>query len=360
MTVRFRPLMGFLIPVFVLAVAAGCNIFDFASDEEAAPVDKAEDAIREGDYARAIRELTDENGALRDSTDSMALYTYSKAVLLESGLSIAEIVDLVQEDDGTAPSGRLALLEEIDGLSFAIQTSWYRANTDIAARLAKIWNNQTKGQVTRDDIALDYTIAHILSGILSLRDTNRDNQIDSGDFQINLSEVNRVIGGSPVSVFDFSGINQRNAQGDVIATFNGLTAFLGTPVSPGRIAKLAQGIAGYTPDDINPLVAALLEYLAGGDESIEFLIDTIAAETSYDPEDIREYIRKIAPVVNFYWYDDGVDNDEDGRTDEETINGVDDDNDGFIDEDSHYMAAYDSTNTRNTQFVALWDEWRNR
>jgi len=351
---RFLP--AFIAVALLVTFAAGCNIFGFVSDNEKTPMEKAEEAIRKGDYARAKQELTDENGALKDSTDSMILYTYSKAALLESGLTIPKIMDLVRGDGSKTDNGNLAFLEEIDKQSDETKTAWYRANVEMSQNLNRIWNGDASGQMTRDDITLDYSIACIMGGIMSLRDTNRDNIIDERDLRFNVIDVGQLFG-SGNTVFSFDEIIGVDSQGNATA-YKGLTAFLGDPVL-GRTAKPA-GIPGYAPDDINLIIGAFLEFLYQGEESIRLCIDNSDQNTTYDPEQILEYIYQVARIINCFWYNDGVDNDGDGRIDEEIINGIDDDGDGLIDEDSGYMAAYDSTNTVNTQYVPLWEKWKSR
>lgn len=351
---RLRLLSVFLAVGMTAALIAGCNMFGFTSSSDESPVEKAEKAIRDGNYAQAKKDLTDKNGVLRDSTDSMVLYTYSKAVLLESGLTIARVVDLVQSNKATDSNNNLALLSEIDSQPYATQTAWYLANREIAAKLSNIWMLKTTGEMKKDDIALDYSVANILGGVLSLRDTNRDNVINDKDFKINLSEISKVVGGNTTEGFNFNGIEGKDADTGQTVIFQGLTAFLGTPV--GKRAKPA-GISGYTPDDINPLIATFLGYLAGGDESIEFFVQNLAENTSYDPEEIKKFIPLVARIINFYWYDDNTDNDGDGRVDEEAIDGVDNDGDGLVDEDSHYMANFDASNIRYTQYISVWQKW---
>ncbi len=358
MTVRKGHLAVLLVLMFAVVSMLGCNIFGFTSDKEESNIQKAEQAIRDGDYAQAKKELTDASGALVDSTNSMVLYTYSKAVLLESGLNIAKIVDLIQADKAASSTGSIALLDEIDKLGYTQQTAWYKANLEISLRLARIWNNKTTGELGHDDIALDYSVSNVMGGVLSIRDTNRDGIIDSRDFKINFNEVSKVISGDTVKGFDFNGITSTTSTGQTI-TFQGLTAFLGTPLGSAKTAGAA-GVTGYSPDDINPLIATVLRFLGGGQESIEYLIKNLAESTSYDPEKIREYMPMVARMINFYWYDDGVDNDRDGRVDEEAIDGVDNDKDGLVDEDSHYMKDYDSSNTRNTIYIAIWESWKNK
>jgi len=356
MRVRKKYVTFFSAAVFCLAVFAGCNIFGFATDEEKTPLEKAEDAIRSGDYDRAIKELTDENGALKDSTDSMILYTYSKAVLLKSGLTTQEMIDLIQSDESRSGTGNLAFLEQIDKQSNATKTAWYQANVEMSQILNRIRSGEVTGQMSKEDIALDYSIANIMSGVMSLRDTNRDNIIDDRDFQFRLTDIARFIHENNV-VFGFNGITARDSHGNVV-TYPGLTAFLGTPVS-GKRAKHA-GISGYTPDDINPIIATFLEYLGQGEESIRYCIETLTGDTSYDLEAIMAYIPQVAKIINFYWYDDNMDDDGDGRIDEEIIDGIDNDSDGLVDEDSDFIAAYDFTNTVNTYYVPLWEEWKRK
>ena len=69
---------------------SGCNIFDFAHDNEEDPVTIAQKLLNELRYSDAIDEL---EYAMGDSTDSMIFYLHAKAVLLESGLSIGQMMD---------------------------------------------------------------------------------------------------------------------------------------------------------------------------------------------------------------------------------------------------------------------------
>lgn len=356
MHTRFRRLPMVLALVFLAAASAGCNIFGFTSDKEKSPTEKAEEAIRDGNYQKAIDELT-VNGVLKDSTDSMSLYIYSKAVLLNDSLNISRFIDLIQAKNASTATGSLSLLDEIDKLDIPTQNKWYHANTEIAIRLARIWDGKTTGAMTRDDIALDYSVSSILGGVLSLRDTHHDGVIDNRDIRINLSEGSRVISGGTVKGFDFSGITGPNPDkpGEMMV-FKGLTAFLGAPGSVPKRAK-PSGVAGYTPDEINPLIANFLSFLEGGQKSIDYFVENLAKNTSYDAEDIKKYIPEIARIINCYWYDDGVDNDGDGVVDEEEIDGKDNDGDGLIDEDSHYMKDYDSTSGHNTQYIPIWQYW---
>jgi hypothetical protein len=327
------------------ALFAGCNIFSFAGDEEKPPIEKAEQAIRDGDYDQAIKDLTNPaTGALIDSTNSMVLYTYSKAILLQSGLNIAKIIDLIQSDKGSQiGTGNLSLLTELDQMGSAKETTWYKANLEITHNLMPIWNNTARGNLKKTDIALDYAAASIISGVLSLRDTNGDGIINSNDFKIDIKK-NVNSGGYMCTGGTLS-------DGTV---FRGLTPFLG---KTGKIAGTVEGVAGYTPDDINSLVNTFLNLLETGEESVVYMIQN-STNSTFDIEEVRKFVHEISSIINYYWYDDGIDNDGDGRIDEEVIDGIDNDGDGFIDEDSKYNPI-DPTNQRNTQYIPMWEKWKN-
>ena len=330
-----------------IALFAGCNIFSFAGDTEKTPIEKAEEAIRDGNYAQAKQYLVNQaTGALIDSTDSMVLYTYSKATLLQSGLNITKIVDLVQSKGAKTGTGSLALLTTLDQMGTGQQTAWYKANVDITQKLSAIWNNTARGDLQKKDIALDYTVSSILSGVLSLRDTNGDGVIDSKDFQINLNAIKT----GKLDGFSFSGASTTDPSTGKITQFPGLTAFLGATAKPVGI----NGLPGYTPDDINRLINIFLTLLETGEDSIVFMVQN-ATNSTFDPAEIRTYVHQIASVINFYWYNDGEDNDLDGKKDEEIIDGKDNDNDGLIDEDSG------SPNVpKNTKYLPTFNAWKNK
>ncbi|MDP2981988.1 MAG: hypothetical protein Q8O92_01490 [Candidatus Latescibacter sp.] len=352
MSIRIRFLTSVLTFLMGIALFAGCNIFSFAGDTEKTPIEKAEEAIRDGNYAQAKQDLVNQaTGALIDSTDSMVLYTYSKATLLQSGLNITRIVDLVQSSKGSqAGTGSLALLTTLDQMGTGQQTAWYKANVDITQKLSAIWNNTARGDLQKKDIALDYTVSSILSGVLSLRDTNGDGVIDSNDFQLNLGAIKT----GNLDGYKFTGASITDATGKQI-NFDGLTAFLGQTAKP---AGITAGVPGYTPDDINRLINIFLNLLENGEDSIVFMVQN-STNTTFDTADIKKYVHQIASIINFYWYDDGIDNDGDGRVDEEVIDGKDNDGDGLTDEDSKYYST-DPTNVRNTQYRAVWEKWRNK
>ncbi|MFC1485505.1 hypothetical protein ACFL55_00580 [Candidatus Latescibacterota bacterium] len=332
---------GFILGMFT----TGCNIFDFASDAEKTNTERAEDYIREGNYQDARDVLAD---AVSDSTDSHALYLDAKAALYEAGVDIVEIVNLIEGQNASA-GDNLGLLEVIDGLSDDEQTAWYQANLTVAANLGRIFHEQTTGPFKPSDVALGYTVSNVMSGILGLRDTNRDGVIDDNDFNLDLE----FFQSAEDEGFSITGGSYEDDLGN-IQSFSGLEIFLG-----GYTAK-ASGtgvMEGYEPDDINDLIVFVMGVLENSRDALIVLLEKNIS--SFEPSDIEKYVDQIASLINFYWYDDGIDTDEDGQIDEETINGVDDDGDGLIDEDTGYHPA-DPTNTRNTQYYQIWLKWRNQ
>jgi hypothetical protein len=328
------------------AFTAGCNIFDFASDAEQTNVEQAEDNIREGDYDAARELLAD---AVKDSTDSHALYLDAKAQLRKAGVDIVEIAELVEGQDASS-GDQLGLLEVIDGLSDAEQTAWYQANLNISANLRKIFNQETTGPFKPEDIALEYTISNLMSGVLGLRDTNGDKVIDDNDFSLD------VLFNGAGDGYAITGGSYEDELGN-LQSFTGLEVFLGSFAAKTATPGVTTGKAGYEPDDINRLILHVMYLLDNSRDALKVLIQKNLS--TFDPNEIDNYVTQIASLVNYYWYDDGIDTDGDGRIDEETINGLDDDGDGFIDEDSKYHPV-DPTNTRNTQYYQTWLKWKNR
>ena len=352
----------YLCVLVLLSVAVGCvNIFGFASDKEKSPVSKAEEDIRNGNYSEAKGEL--QEYIQNDTNDSMILYTYAKATLLDAGVDLGEIVDLVQGETTVSKGLNNPILQKIDEFSEEKQTAWYQSNTEVSDILEKVYRNEVTGEFTKEDIALDYTIANVVSSILGLRDTNQDGVINyESDVQLDLISIGGTGGGFVL------GDIKTDAQGNPVLDENGqpentgLEVFLGEWT--GKTAKPAVATAkNYTPDDINTIISFLLTKLDKGEESIQFLIQLYTGDTeegsSIDYDEIKDYIAGIGKNINFYWYDDGIDNDGDGSIDEETINGEDDDGDGLIDEDTDYHPA-DPSKEEDKQYIQLFYEWKNR
>ena len=342
--------------LLLVTTATGClNIFGFTSDKEQTPVEKAEEAIRDGDYAKARQELEED---IETTDDSMVLYTYAKAVILEADLDIATIVDLVQGETTVEDGFNNPILEKFDSLNPETQNAWYKSNIEVSRVLFKIWDQQVTGDIGKNDIALDYTVANVMTSILGLRDINQDQEINP-DVDFNLDLISLDADGGFVL-----GDIQKDASGIPIIDQNtgkplnaGLTAFLGD-----YLGKSAGGMAeSIKPDDINPFLNFILTKLGEGEQSIRFLMEQYLDDdvSSIDYDEIQEYITDIGMYVNYYWYNDGRDNDNDGKIDEETIDGIDNDGDGLIDEDSDYHTAGE-IQVDITAYIDMFESWLER
>ena len=230
---------------------------------------------------------------------------------------------------------------------------------DVRAAISKIWDGETTGLLSKDDIALDFTISNMMSGVLGLRDTNRDGFIGTDDFQINLSFIEAIDIGDAEG-FNFDGAMIKDENGVVLEDIplDGLTVFLGEWQGVQKTAATSANYK-YTPNDINQLLAFVLSLLEDGAESLSFLLGDL--DSSFDTKLIEDNINEIAGIINYYWYNDGVDNDGDGRIDEEIINGKDDDGDGFYDEDTRWDSSYNiNQGNKVNKYVNIYKKWERR
>ncbi|MCE5250995.1 hypothetical protein LLG96_12320 [bacterium] len=362
MKVSLKLLLSLGILVLLVIFTSGCvNIFGFTSSKEKTPVEKAEAEIRDGNYEKARAELDD----IIDTTDdSMVIYTYAKATLLEADVNVAYLVDLVQGNMKVSDGFNNPLLQKIDTLDVKKQNAWYGANIKVSKLLTRIMNKETVGNLKDDDIALDYTVSTVLSTVLGLRDTNQDGVINyAEDIKLDLIGFDKSQG------FVLGEIAKDENDQPIMDTSGkpinkGLIAFLGgwTPKA-AKGGNSAETYMAPSPDDINTLVSFVLSKLDEGEEGITFLITMYAnpddRKSSISYEDVKDYIVEIGKYVNYFWYNDGIDNDGNNGADEETIDGIDNDGDGLIDEDTGYHPI-DSTNIVNNQYYDLFYTWYNR
>lgn len=353
MNKRLKFLPNLLLLLAFAVFASGCNIFGFTSDAQLTPKEKAEKEIRDGNYAKAKDYLSE---AVKDSTDAEALYLDAKATLLSANIDLLQIADFVDKS-GTTENGKPpAILNLIDDLTPEKQTIWYQANMKAIANLSRIIDGKTTGAFKPEDVALDYSIANLMYGVLGIRDTNRDDVIDDKDFKFDLKFVDNLANTSDKG-FNLDG---GKFEGQ---SFKGLEVFLGDfALKPGKVSKYK-----YTPDDINPFINFVLTTLDKGAEGLKIIISKQL--TSIDPAEVDKYIAEIAKIINFYWYNDGIDNDGDSYTDdkgivhgidEEIINGIDDDHDGLTDEDTGYYPAADPTPGPHNQYIEIFKKWKNK
>ncbi len=311
MNVHFKPINILLLITGLMVSVAGCNIFDFASDSEPTPVEKAEEAIRDHDYVTAKEQfsdviyLEDPNNPIKlviETNESMVLYTYAKAALLESGITLMEILDIAQMEDDNVfdpnnPKPSNPILDKIDkklAEDPEAVNKWYQQNRQIAQVLQLIADGETIGEFEQDDIALDFSISSMMSFMLGIRDTNQDGYINDDDFDLQflLTSV------QDMDAYALEGIYE---------------AFI------------------EDPESINEFVDFIDQSAEDSSEGILLLVGEDQAEYV---DEINKNIDTAKEFLENYKYNDGIDNDGDGDIDEEELDGIDNDNDGLIDEDT--------------------------
>ncbi|MFC1573645.1 hypothetical protein ACFL30_00515 [Candidatus Latescibacterota bacterium] len=316
----------------LLILTAGCNIFDFSDKDEISASEKAEIYIRQGDFNRAKINLSE---AVKDSVDSIILYLYAKAILLDGGFDIAELVSNISVQD-PVPGLKLTILQLIDEFRDTDKTKWFTSNIEVAVLLKRIWQEKTTGMFTKNDIIIDYIIANMMTGILKIRDPNSDYIIDYRDFEIDMVFIKKTTGYMK-SGFKIDGAKIKDLSGDIVVNDLGLPVILdGLTVFLGNWGSLTPGVdVHYQPNDINTWISNILKSFNTTDTLIKDYIDN-NIDSSFDIEELKKYNSQLTESLNNYWYNDGIDNDGDGSIDEEDLNGIDDDFDGLVDEDTAY------------------------
>lgn len=273
---------------------AGCNIFSFAGDPDAAEdiLDEGLDFMFDGDFESA--ESLFAIGLETDSLNSDLLYNHAKATLLSSGESIITIINELQKFDENSGIGA-----EVPFLSRAwpdSQNNIYVTNIVIFNDLKPIFDGKTTGSISPDDISLDIFIANTVKGILRIADTDGNGRIENpGDIQLNFLSTDDGF------AFDESFLDS-----------------LG-------------------PEDLNNLIENVGDILDGNSDFVEEFF----GESSIDTSAIDSLMDEIIGSMEFYFVNTGVpgnpgigDNDGDGVADDECIDQIDNDGDGLIDEDS--------------------------
>ncbi len=282
-----------LIPLVVALALPGCeNLWSWTADE-----DGFDAALEEGRSAMRVREYARAEAAFTRAVDlrprsGEARYYLAKAAVLGSGIDVVALVRTMT-DEGRA--GAVAVFEYPTSHADAV----YRVNAVVLEALEPIRASEAiEGSFDASDVDLDLALAYSLRGILRLRDTNNDGRIDADD----------------VSVEDFSLVS----DGDF--TLSGLEN-----IPPGDLNDML--------DDLNDLLGD------GGDALADALTDS-----GVDVEDLEEILDSLGGDISMYYVNTSLpgnpgigDNDLDGRVDEECLNGVDDDGDGRTDEDARVL-----------------------
>ncbi|MDQ3003211.1 MAG: hypothetical protein M3Y08_18370 [Fibrobacterota bacterium] len=354
-------------------VLAACNVFNPSGEGETgesreAQLTEGENQFRAQDYLSA--QATFEAAITSDSTNSMAYYGYSKAVMrywqVNASTLLTEVskaqdksgIPFITADDWTitrylqaTSRVRLALgaMTHRDTL-----TRWYNYTLNPTSTEALkdplankriefmkgYWVKADKGfkgyykqsefpisdlKMASSKIIADYGFVELIYAVTHLRDLNGDNTINSDDNLLK-SLTFSTTGGFKVenleSIADSLDTPEKKAQ------FNNL------------IQNVASGLssAGTVMDLLAP---ALANQSATGDT-------TNSKDLSQSvTQNMDSVITSLGGAITFYQFGDSRDNDGDGCIDEEIPDGKDNDEDGLIDEDARLKPADGIDNDHN-------------
>lgn len=284
-----------LVPLAVVLALSGCeNLWSWTADGDGfdAALEEGRSALRVGEYDRA--EAAFARAVDLRPRSGEARYYRAKAAVLGSGIDVVALVRTMT-DEGEA--GAVTVFEYPVSHADAV----YRVNAVVLEALQPIRANQAvEGSFDASDVDLDLALAYSLRGILRLRDTNNDGRIDADDI--------------PVEEFSL--------------------------LSDGDFAL--SGLENIPPEDLNGMLDDLNELLGSGGDA---LADALS-DSGVDVEDLEEIVDSLGGDISMYYVNTSLpgnpgigDNDLDGRVDEECLNGVDDDGDGRTDEDSRVLGC---------------------
>jgi len=191
----------------------------------------------------------------------------------------------------------------------------YQVSAILMSDLKPIWDEETTGEFGKTDIDFDLALAAGMRGILMFQDSNLDGVIDGNDYNFLLEYIDDISQGFEISDFH-----------DYIASLSSAPKL--KALSPQDTIAIDPGII----TAFNMLVDNINEIL----DLAEAIIISIASGTfGLDPLEVKSVLDEARATAYRYRVADGVDNDGDGRTDEEVVDGIDNDGDGLTDEDSN-------------------------
>jgi hypothetical protein len=300
-----------VVPLLLVAVLiAGCNIFSWTSGESTESlIDAGRRHMHDAEYELAQQKFAE--AMEEDPASSDARYYHAKATMRVYGFDALTLgLDLSEGDfadgDGLPFSG--------DNWSKEKANRLFQAMKIVYEDLHPIYYRQTTGGYDSSDIDLDLGLVAGIKGILFFQDTDFDGVITDDDFNFNIDFDNGQDGFMIMNLIEYA------SQGP-----------------PGAARNRDQLAAAPLPIDtalvriFNTLIENIEVIIQ---ESMDIILAILTEDTALDPDEIEEVLDEIIEIVQMYKIDDGVDNDDDTRIDEETINGFDDDYDGWIDEDS--------------------------
>lgn len=293
---RYLPLLVIFSLIFILI--SGCNIFDWTSENDDEVFYEGLEFFNDGKFTQAKEKFAEAMKA--DPNRSDFRYYHAKAVVFEANLNFFAIAQNVIKIDTASVAGlTLPLYTKDRDLSLeqdaANKNHIFGVSTICRDDITPIYWEQTHGDIKAQDIYFDYSILSMALALLRLRDTNGDGVIGADDFYFEIHKSNEG-----EYVFDLMGV--RNYLQDT-----------------------------ENRNDFNQTLLSSVGYVADG---ISSLLKIMSNDTTYfNQTDLTNLLDNVSNAVNRYQVDDDIDNDGDGRIDEETLNGIDDDGDGWVDED---------------------------
>ncbi len=279
-------IFSFIITFFIL----GCNIFSFYYEKDTSTISYSDwekiyqDMINENNYDSALsiaKILID-----LDSNRSDGYYLYAKAYRYKYFNRYFLLQEYLKTQDS---SGYIPLWD----LNIFTLESIYVANRVIKDDLQIIVDRNLTGNYTKDDILGDLLLSTSIVAFLSLKDIDGDGSLlDDTTF------------------FKFFNVLLTDT-GLILENLDSLVDYIARPE-----------VINTMIDRADTLLGLVVDY------SDEFITDTTSLEL------IDSVATEIKQYIVYYKIADGIDNDGDGRIDEEDLNGKDDDGDGLIDEDS--------------------------
>lgn len=268
----------FLLPLLLLFFS-GCNIFEWTSNPTSATdyLNSGRLKLADGDYAGALSDFR--NAVNENPNSSDARFAYAKARLLVSGINSLDVLSSLSQFNLSGNDITVAFFDQSLWPNDRA-TDLYTALYDIQQMLQPIFNNQTVGNISSRDVALDYGISQTVFGLLQLRDSNRDMVINTSDVNISLIWRN--------GRFNLEGVrNLYNQQGA-----NVINAILG---------------------DASNFTTNL----------ISIITTVLPASSGFDTDNLSRTVDSIRVAMVSYRINDLQDNDNDGLIDE-TVLGIPD------------------------------------
>jgi tetratricopeptide (TPR) repeat protein len=287
-----------MIDSLVLVLFAGCNIFDWTSENKDKAFYEGIEFFNDGKFTQAKEKFAE--AMQLDPKRSDYRYYHAKAVVFEANLNFFAIAqNVIKIDTSSIASLTLPLYTKDPDLSLeqdAInKTKIYSVGTICRNDIKPIYLEQTHGDIQAQDIYFDYAILSLSLALLRLRDTNGDGIIGSNDFYFEIVKS-----------------------------------------SDGKYAFDLLSVINYLRDSnnqrsFNRTLLSSADYVADG---VSSLFKVIGNDTTYfNQTDLTDFLDNVSSSASRYQIGDDIDNDGDGRIDEEILNGIDDDGDGWIDED---------------------------